>query len=110
ATTIFQFWDLGEEWEKLTHLPFVYALWLIRPEVPEPKPIADSLRACRDRNLQDLDSVIGAEQEFSPEFCSYYLRECLTYRYGAREKEGLSAFRNLCEKHGILYHDSRLII
>ena len=109
-TTTFQFWDLGEEWEKLTHLPFVYALWLIRPEVSAPKPIADSLRACRDRNLQDLDAVIAAEQEFSPEFCSYYLRDCLSYRYAAREKEGLSAFRNLCEKHGILWHDSRLVI
>ena len=41
----------------------------------------------------DLDAVIAAEQEFSPEFCSYYLRECLSYRYGAREKEGLSAFQ-----------------
>src|SRR5881396_2859640 len=25
----FQFWDLGEQWKKLTGLPFVYALWLI---------------------------------------------------------------------------------
>ena len=32
-----RFWDLGEEWEKIAHLPFVYALWLIRPEVPSPK-------------------------------------------------------------------------
>jgi chorismate dehydratase len=30
----FQFWDLGEQWKKLTGLPFVYALWLIRPKSP----------------------------------------------------------------------------
>ena len=107
---MFQFWDLGEAWKKLTGLPFVYALWLIRPEVASPKAIADTLRACRDNNLRELDLLIAAEQEFSPDFCQFYLTECLGYQYGPQEKEGLSAFRKLCEKHGILWHDSRLII
>ena len=106
----FQFWDLGEEWQKQMQLPFVYALWLIRPEVGSPKAIADSLRACRDDNLRELDSLIAAEVEFNPEFCQFYLRDCLRYQYGPQEKEGLSMFRKLCEKHGILWHDSRLII
>ena len=106
----FQFWDLGEEWQKRTQLPFVYALWLIRPEVASPKAIADSLRACRDNNLRELDSLIADEREFSPDFCQFYLRECLRYQFGPQEKEGLSTFRKLCEKHGILWHDSRLII
>ena len=106
----FQFWDLGEEWQKRTQLPFVYALWLIRPEVPSPKAIADSLRACRDNNLRELDLLIAAEREFSPDFCQFYLTECLRYQLGAQEREGLSTFRKLCEKHGILWHDSRLII
>ena len=106
----FQFWDLGEEWKKRTGLPFVYALWLIRPEIPSPKVIADTLRACRDNNLRELDIVIAGEREFSPDFCQFYLTECLRYQYGPQEKEGLSTFRKLCEKHGILWHDSRLII
>jgi chorismate dehydratase len=106
----FQFWDLGEEWQKRTQLPFVYALWLIRPEVASPKAIADSLRACRDNNLRELDSLIAAEREFNPDFCQFYLRECLRYQYGPEEKEGLSMFRKLCEKHEILWHDPRLII
>ena len=83
----FQFWDLGEEWQKRTQLPFVYALWLIRPEVKAPKPIADSLRACRDNNLRDLDPVIAGEKEFSPDFCQFYLRECVRYQYGPQEKK-----------------------
>ncbi len=106
----FQFWDLGEEWQKQTQLPFVYALWLIRPEVGSPKAIADSLRATRDNNLGELDSLIAGEGEFNPDFCQFYLRDCLRYQYGPQEKEGLSMFRKLCEKHGILWHDSRLII
>jgi predicted solute-binding protein len=106
----FHFWDLGEEWQNSTQLPFVYALWLIRPEVPSPKAIADTLRACRDNNVRELDLLIAAEKEFSPDFCQFYLTECLSYQFGGPEKEGLSAFRKLCEKHGILWHDSRLII
>jgi len=106
----FHFWDLGEEWQKRTQLPFVYALWLIRPEVASPKAIADSLRSLRDANVRELDPLIAAEREFSPDFCQYYLRECLRYQYGPQEKEGLSTFRKLCEKHQILWHDSRLII
>lgn len=106
----FQFWDLGEEWQKRTQLPFVYALWLIRPEVQSPKAIADGLRACRDNNLRELDSLIADDPEFSPDFCQFYLRQCIRYQFGPQEKEGLSVFRKLCEKHGILWHDSRLII
>src|SRR5205085_2797316 len=65
STNTFQFWDLGEQWEKRTHLPFVYALWLIRPEVNSPKLIADRLRACRDNNLREFDVLIAAGGEFS---------------------------------------------
>src|ERR1700758_5207207 len=46
----FQFWDLGEQWKKLCGIPFVYALWLIRPEVENAKAIANRLRALRDEN------------------------------------------------------------
>ncbi|MCC6672450.1 MAG: hypothetical protein IT458_15405 [Planctomycetes bacterium] len=41
-------WDLGEEWYAWTGLPFVFALWLIRPGV-DPAPIAAALRAGRAR-------------------------------------------------------------
>src|SRR5438105_545419 len=82
----------------------------IRRQVQSPKAIADTLGACRDNNLRELDLLIAAETEFSPDFCQFYLQECLHYQYGAQEKEGLSAFRKLCEKHSILWHDSRLII
>ena len=55
----FQFWDLGEQWKKLIGLPFVYALWLIRPEVVAPKQIADRLRGLRDENLVHLNELIA---------------------------------------------------
>ena len=58
----------------------------------------------------ELDSVIAAEKEFDPQFCAYYLRECLGYHLGQAEREGLSMFRSLCEKHGILFPDPTLVL
>jgi predicted solute-binding protein len=117
------FWDLGEQWQKLIGLPFVYALWLIRPEVTDRKPIANRLRNLRDRNLANLDdliadSVVGVSLSLGSskaeadgpiqwkgadhEFLSRYYREHLRFSCGEEEKEGLRIFAHLCAKHGLL--------
>lgn len=96
------FLDLGEEWKRLTGLPFVFALWLIRPEVQQGGELADALRARRDENLRAFDDVIAAQREFDPAFCAHYFRHCLRFHFGEREKAGLSMFQSLCEKHAIL--------
>lgn len=107
----FQFWDLGEQWKKLTDLPFVYALWLIRPEVVDPKQIADRVRGLRDENLGHLnalmaDAIAGVADPGSPEipreFLSRYYREHLRFSFGKKEKEGLRTFAQLCAKRGLL--------
>jgi len=98
----FQFWDLGEQWKKLRDVPFVYALWLVRPEVQNGKSIADQLRALRDRNLTNVDNVIARETEFDPEFCRRYYRDHLRFSFGEKEKKGLRAFAELCRKHELL--------
>ena len=98
----FEFWDLGAAWKKSTGLPFVFALWLIRPEVPSARAVADQLRATRDRNLASLDDLIVANPDFSPEFCARYFRDFLRFGFGQREQEGLLRFRSLCERHLIL--------
>lgn len=100
--TEFQFFDLGENWKKIAGFPFVYALWLVRPEVADPKSIADQLRALRDKNLENLDKLIGREKEFDPAFCDSYYRENLRFNFGDREKRGLRAFAELCQKHELL--------
>ncbi len=98
----FEYWDLAAAWKRLTSLPFVFALWLIRPETPEAPVWAEKLRACRDENLEQLDRVIAAQTGFSAEFCDFYFRECLIFHLAAAEKKGLLHFRALCEKHGLL--------
>jgi len=108
----FSFWDLGEHWQKSVGLPFVYALWLIRPEVADPKQIADRLRNLRDQNLSHLDDLIaeavagvvdtGPQTRLNREFFSRYYRENLRFGFGEKEEEGLRIFANLCIKHSLL--------
>lgn len=118
----FQFWDLGEQWKKLTGLPFVYALWLIRPEVIDAKSIAQRLRKLRDKNLASLDDLIeeavtgvglsalasaktvepGSRNELNREFLLRYFRKHLRFSFGKKEKQGLQCFADLCAKHGVL--------
>jgi chorismate dehydratase len=118
----FQFWDLGEQWKKLTGLPFVYALWLIRPEVTDAKSVAQRLRKLRDKNLASLDDLIeeavagvglpavasaktvetSPRKELNREFLLRYFRKHLRFSFGKKEKQGLQCFADLCAKHGVL--------
>jgi predicted solute-binding protein len=98
----FQFWDLGEEWKKLVDLPFVYALWLVRPEVADAKLIAGQLRALRDANLRNLDPLIAEETDFDHAFCRRYFLNHLRFHFGEKEKQGLQTFAALCASHGLI--------
>lgn len=97
----FSFWDLGTAWKEKFDVPFVYALWLIRPEIAD-KAISGQLRSLRDHNLDNLESLITAEKDFDHDFCSRYYREYLRFEFGEPEKEGLRRFNDLCAKHGLV--------
>jgi chorismate dehydratase len=97
-----EFWDLGEAWKKTTNLPFVFAVWLVRPEVADSQKIAGRLRRLRDANLLRLDQLIADESEFDREFCRRYFLDHLRFSFGEREKAGLGTFAELCAKHGLI--------
>ncbi|MEP6956373.1 MAG: menaquinone biosynthesis protein [Chthoniobacterales bacterium] len=103
----YDYWDLAAEWKHTTGLPFVFALWLIRPGTPDASTLAQRLRQLRDRNLATLDEVIAAQPGFAPEFCNRYFRQHLRFHFGEAEKHGLLRFRLLCEKHALLPRDSK---
>jgi chorismate dehydratase len=92
----FHFWDLGEQWNKLVGLPFVYALWLIRPEVRDSTSIAERLRKLRDENRADIDELVAEEKEFDHDFCRRYYRDNLRFNFGKEEKQGLTEFHKRC--------------
>jgi chorismate dehydratase len=103
--------EFGEQWKKLTGLPFVYALWLIRPEVADAKSIAQRLRKLRDKNLASLDALIAeavagvgdpGNRKMTRAFFTRYYRKNLRFNFGKKEKQGLQTFVDLCVRHGLL--------
>ncbi len=98
----YQIIDLGEEWKRQTGLPFVYALWLIRPEFQPQRQIAEALRSLGNENRARLETVIDAQPERERAFCRFYFRDCLRFTFGEEEKRGFHRFAELCVRQKLL--------
>jgi chorismate dehydratase len=97
-----QFLDLGAEWKKATGKPFVYALWLVRPDCDGKLAVAEALRSLGQNNVENLRALIAAQPESIREFCEFYFRECLRFAFGEEEKRGFQMFGELCVKQKLL--------
>jgi predicted solute-binding protein len=83
--------DLGEEWTRLTGLPFVYAFWAGRPDAVDAKGV--------ERLQSALSAGTGAFAEIALRHArgdaaraakyDAYLRESIVYALSAEELEGL---------------------
>jgi chorismate dehydratase len=97
-----QFFDLGAAWTETVGLPFVYALWLIRPDFAGEKELANALRSLAIENLEKLSELIANQPQPRQAFCEFYFRQCLRFTFDEEEKRGFQKFAELCLKHGLL--------
>lgn len=96
-------WDLGEVWCRWTGLPFVFAMWIARPDV-QAVEIASVLNAARDDGLRQLARIAAQEANvlgISRELATGYLRHNLHFKLGRKERAGLRLFYQLCVKNGL---------
>ena len=96
-----QYFDLGEEWQRATGLPFVFAAWLARPDLPEPEALADRLREWRAEGQRRIDEVVADERRYPLGLTRAYLTERIRFRLGAPEKQAIREFARLLHKHGL---------
>lgn len=102
--------DLGEAWRTLTGLPFVYAAWTGRPGALEAAHV-DALRAVRDAGLAARPAIARAYVEGTSRPAGQieaYLRDNLSYAFGARERAGLERFFALAVEVGHVPHAAPL--
>src|SRR4029453_6718739 len=97
-----QFLDLGAEWKKATGKPFVYALWLVRPDCDGKLAVAEALRSLGQNNVENLRALIAAQPASIRQFCEFYFRECLRFAFNEEEKRGFQMFGELCAKQDLL--------
>ena len=93
-------WDLGEEWCRWTGLPFVFAVWAARRDVPEStlRRVEPLLSAARDSGRANFASIAAAEatsHRLTVAQCLGYLRDNLHYDLGIRERMALARFHDL---------------
>ncbi|MEO1498313.1 MAG: menaquinone biosynthesis protein [Planctomycetota bacterium] len=98
ARQFVEVWDLGEEWLRDTGLPFVFACWAARTEL-NTDVLAVQLSACRDLGEKRFAEIAASEAPLlglTVEHAERYLRECLRFRLGPRERRSIAAFRSAC--------------
>jgi chorismate dehydratase len=92
-------YDLGQEWHDWTELPFVYAVWAVRPGV-ELGEAAEALQEAKRRGkarVAQLAHDEAAKLGLDAGFCRRYLTNIIRFDLGPRELAGLERFyREAC--------------
>lgn len=95
--------DLGEEWQALTGLPFVYAFWAGRPSV---LTLADgeALRASLRSGLASIAEIASsyAGHPGHARENESYLRSNIVFDLGEAEQEGLREFYRRAHAQGLI--------
>ncbi len=91
-------YDLGEIWYRQTGLPFVFALWIVRKDIPEKKELIDKFTGDLDRAKESALKKLPVIARYAPirsfmteeEILSYWRK--LDYELSAEHKKGLALF------------------
>lgn len=94
-----EIWDLGDAWNELTHLPFVFAVWALR-RIPNAQ-LRRRLHEAKAFGMDTLDHIISNRTEFTRDFRQDYLTWHIHYHLGADERRGIAKFITLLRKHGM---------
>jgi chorismate dehydratase len=98
-----EIWDLGKRWSDWTGLPFVFAMWVARPET-DAAEVSAILDAARDEGVGRLAEIATREAPLlgiSTELAMRYMRDNLHFKLGVEERAGLRKFYELCVAHGV---------
>ncbi len=86
--------DLAREWNVLTGLPMVFAVWAGRPGVLQPEDVAELVRAAREGmgRRTEIAQAFAREKGGDPERYRRYLTHRLRYSLGPHELSGMETY------------------
>jgi chorismate dehydratase len=97
-------YDLGQGWQDLTGLPFVYACWLAREDCATPEMSAILTRA-KAWGLERLDEIAthwASKMQLPLDRCQDYLIHVMNYDLTAEQIAGLEQYQRKCFEHGLI--------
>lgn len=100
----YQVFDLAAEWKALTGLPFVFAVWAVRPEVEFPD-LSFYFKSSLRYGMSSLDTLVreaAAELSLDTAEVRAYLTEHLTFFLRQEEIDGLNEFYRRAHAHGLI--------
>ncbi len=92
--------DLAAGWRELTGLPFVFAVWAVRPSLA-PEPFLWS-REYAKTHLPDIVAAAAPRTGLSPSVLHEYLEGNLHHDLEAEDEKGLQEFYRRAHAHGLL--------
>lgn len=97
-------YDLGEGWQELTGLPFVYAGWLARSGSAsnEMSDLLAEAKAWGVSRLEEIAATWAARMELPLERCRDYLIYVMNYNLTPEQLLGLETFRQKCLEQGLI--------
>ena len=96
--------DLGREWNRLTKLPMVFAVWAARPGVLRPEDVQELARGAQVGlgMRTELAQQFAREAGGDPEHYRRYLTRKIRYGLGPHELDGLETFLSRAAEAGLV--------
>lgn len=97
--------DLGEEWHRLTGLPFVFALWAVRPGLGLTEKEIGAFHAALALGRSHVAEIARREAEalgLDTKSCIHYLTHNIRFDLGELELRGLSVFQKKLKTSGLI--------
>jgi chorismate dehydratase len=102
-------YDVAEQWNQRTGLPWVAAVWAVRPEaVPaldDRRQLVADLNASRDHGMAHIEDLVrewSPKIALTPETIRHYLKHNIHYTLDARCERSIASFRRLAAHFGVL--------
>ena len=91
-------YDLADEWQKFTQLPFVFACWVANKKLPDSfiKTFNMALKQGLD-NRSELIRELKIRNQYSTDI-DLYLNNTISYNYDPAKKQALELFLNYSKK------------
>lgn len=96
--------DLGEAWKQLTGLPFTFAIWTLRPDIPVGN-LVQKLETSLRNGLAHLDDLIRTHaipRGWSEHLARQYLTRYLRFQLSPEHLQAIRLFHQMAHQSGLI--------